>query len=167
MTVIDAITSYLPTTPGLLPKWLFFISVVSVFNSVQTYYNLSLTKQVYANKPDEVTPLSARTFGTWTLISSIIRAATAYYINDVHVYNLCIASYIVALAHFGSEWLVFKTVKFDKGLAGPLIVSTMSITWMLTQRDYYTSGWAVTAVANAASAVTSAVADAATSAVSA
>jgi hypothetical protein len=132
------LTQYLPTTPGYLPKWIFFISVVAIFNSVQSYTNLSLTKKVYANKPEEVTNLSARTFGTWTLVSSIIRAYAAYNITNVHVYNLCIISYVIALWHFGSEWLIYKTCKFDKGLFGPLIVSTLSITWMFLQKDYYT-----------------------------
>ncbi|KAF6013879.1 hypothetical protein HII13_001128 [Brettanomyces bruxellensis] len=138
MSLIDTLTTHLPTAPGILPKWLFFISVVSVFNSVQTYVNLALTKQVYANKPEEVTPLSARTFGTWTLISAIIRYFAAYHINDINVYNICIASYCVALWHFGSEWLYYKSCKFDKGLFGPLIVSTCSIAWMLSQREFYT-----------------------------
>lgn len=137
--IAELISQYLPTTPGYLPKWIFFISVVAIFNSIQTYTNLSLTKKVYSNNPAEVTPLSARTFGTWTLVSSIIRAYAAYNITDVHVYNLCIVSYVIALWHFGSEWLIYRTCKFDKGLFGPLIVSTCSITWMLMQKDFYTS----------------------------
>lgn len=138
--MLDSVfTDYLPTAPGYLPKWIFFISVVAIFNSIQSYTNLALTKKVYANKSTEVTPLSARTFGTWTLVSSIIRAYAAYHINDVHVYNLCIVSYIIALWHFGSEWLIYKTCKFDKGLFGPLIVSTLSISWMIAQKEYYTS----------------------------
>ena len=134
----SVLTQYLPTTPGYLPKWLLFISVVAIFNSFQTYSNLALTKKVYSNSPEQVNGLSARTFGTWTLVSSIIRAYAAYNMTDVHVYNLCIVSYVIALWHFGSEWLIFKTCKFDKGLFGPLIVSTVSISWMLLQKDYYT-----------------------------
>ncbi|GME71514.1 unnamed protein product [Ambrosiozyma monospora] len=64
-------------------------------------------------------------------------------------------SYCIALWHFGSEWLYYKTVKFDRGLAGPLIVSTLSITWMLTQRDFYTAGVADVA-SGVAAGVTSA-----------
>lgn len=138
MSLIDTITAHLPTAPGILPKWLLFISVVSIFNSIQTYVNLALTKEVYANKPEQVTPLCARTFGTWTIISAVIRYFAAYHINDINVYNICIASYCVALWHFGSEWIFYRSCKFDKGLFGPLIVSTCSITWMLSQREFYT-----------------------------
>lgn len=42
--------------PGYLPKWLLFISVVSVFNSIQTYVSgIELTRRVYENKPAETT----------------------------------------------------------------------------------------------------------------
>lgn len=55
---------------GYLPKWLLFISVVSIFNSIQTYISgLTLTRKVYSKKPEQTTKLSARTFGTWTFIS--------------------------------------------------------------------------------------------------
>jgi hypothetical protein len=43
----------------------------------------------------------------------------------------------LAGAHFTSEWLVYKTVKFGKGLAGPLITASLTITWMILQKDFY------------------------------
>ncbi|GME72303.1 unnamed protein product [Ambrosiozyma monospora] len=155
MSILGIVTPYLPQAQGYLPKWLFFIAVVSGFNTAQTYVDLNLTKKVYGGQPEQVTPLSARTFGTWTLISALIRLYTSYCINERNVYNICILSYCIALWHFGSEWLYYKTVKFDKGLAGPLIVSTLSITWMLTQRDFYTAG-AADVASSVAAGVTSA-----------
>lgn len=136
--------SAIPRTPiqgGLLPHWLLFISVVSIFNSVQTYQSkdLALTKKVYDSaRPGQVTDLSARTFGTWTFITSIIRYYGAYHIvGNKSVYEMVMWTFVVAGAHFISEWLVYRTVKFGKGLAGPLIVSTVSFTWMYLQKDYY------------------------------
>ncbi len=82
MSFVDLVNPYLPKLPGLLPKWLLFISVVSVFNSAQTYSGIELTQKVYEGKPHQVTELSARTFGTWTLVSCIIRGYAAYYLND-------------------------------------------------------------------------------------
>ncbi|ODV93202.1 hypothetical protein PACTADRAFT_51819 [Pachysolen tannophilus NRRL Y-2460] len=134
------IQSYLPTTPGLLPKWILFISVVSIFNSIQSYIGgLSMTRRVYENRPQEVTPLSARTFGTWTLFSAIIRCYGAYHLTDENVFNITLYSFLIAIAHFSLEWLIYGTCKFGKGLLGPLVVSTSSIAWMTLQRDYYTS----------------------------
>lgn len=129
--------------PGYLPKWLLFISVVSVLNSVQTYISgLELTRRVYENKPQETTSLSARTFGTWTLISSFIRLYGAFYLQENHIYQLTFISYLIALAHFGSELIVYRTCKLGKGIMGPLIVATTSLTWMWCQKEYYTgSSW--------------------------
>lgn len=129
--------------PGYLPKWLLFISIVSVFNSVQTYISgLELTRRVYERKPEQITELSARTFGTWTFVSCVIRFYGAFYLNEEHVFQMTFISYLIAITHFGSEWLIFGTCKFGKGLLGPLVVATTSLTWMYYQKEYYTgSSW--------------------------
>lgn len=140
MSVLSIVGPYIPKLPGILPKWLLFISIVSVFNSVQTYLSgLELTRRVYENKPLETTPLSARTFGTWTFVSAVIRFYGAYYLNNPQVYQITLASYLIAFVHFNLEWLVYRTAKFGKGLLGPLVVATSTIVWMVTQMDYYTS----------------------------
>ncbi|KAK9465347.1 hypothetical protein V1512DRAFT_266110 [Lipomyces arxii] len=132
--------SLLPQTAGILPKYLLFISVVSAFNSAQSYFGgLTLTRRVYEAKPSEVTPLSARTFGTWTFVTAVVRLYGAYHITDPAVYDITYATYLVAFAHFTSEWLIFKTAKFGKGLLGPLIVSTSTIVWMTLQKAFYLS----------------------------
>lgn len=124
--------------PGYLPKWFLFISVVSVFNSLQTYVSgLELTRRVYENKPQEVTPLSARTFGTWTLVSSFIRLYGAFHLNEKNVYQLTFISYAIALLHFISELVIYRTCRVGKGILGPLVVATTSLTWMWCQKEYY------------------------------
>ncbi|KAK9450130.1 uncharacterized protein V1518DRAFT_413066 [Limtongia smithiae] len=131
---------YLPKLPGLLPKWLLFISAVSVFNSAQSYFGgLHLTRRVYDGPAATagVTGLSARTFGTWTFITSVVRFYGAYHLNDPAVFSLTYATFIVALVHFSSEWLIYKTTKFGKGLLGPLIVSTTSLVWLTLQKEFY------------------------------
>ncbi|ONH66186.1 Ergosterol biosynthetic protein 28 [Cyberlindnera fabianii] len=138
--ILSLVGPYIPHTPGILPKWLLFISVVSVFNSAQTYLGgIELTQRVYEAKPQQVTPLSARTFGTWTLISAIIRFYGAYHLRVPQVYQITFASYCIALFHFGTEWLIYKTVKPGKGFAGPAIVATTTVIWMWTQWNYYVS----------------------------
>lgn len=134
------------------------ISVVSLANSIQSYTSLAGTRAVYSGtvrspkKPDgvpastlrtsssdlsPVTELSARTFGTWTAITSIIRLYAAYHINDKPVYEMALWTFGVAWAHFISEWLFFGTAKFGKGLIGPLVVSTGTGYWMLSQYGAY------------------------------
>ncbi|AMD20639.1 HDL105Cp [Eremothecium sinecaudum] len=138
-SVLDFTQVKLATIPaGYLPKWLLFISIVSVLNSMQAYVNKDITKRVYEGKPSETTALSARTFGTWTLVSSVIRLYGAFHLNEEHIYQLTFISYVIALLHFGSEWLIFRTCKLGKGLTGPLVVSSLSLFWMYTQKEYYT-----------------------------
>ncbi|CCK72748.1 Erg28p KNAG_0L01280 [Huiozyma naganishii CBS 8797] len=144
MLSFEDVITYTQTTisslpPGNLPKWLLFISVVSIFNSIQTYISgLALTRKVYGNKPQETTKLSARTFGTWTFVSCIIRLYGAFYLNELHIYQLAMISYLIALFHFGSELIFFRTCKLNSGFMGPLVVSTTSLVWMYSQFEYYT-----------------------------
>ncbi|KAG5362385.1 Ergosterol biosynthetic protein 28 [Yarrowia sp. C11] len=133
-------SSLLPTIPGLLPWWQLIVSITATLNSAQAYTGTHATARVYSNDTNkEVTRLQARTFGTWTFLSAIIRFYGAYYLNDPHVYDLTLASYLVAFGHFMSEFLIFKTVKLSGPSIAPMIVSTSSIIWMVLQRDWYLS----------------------------
>jgi hypothetical protein len=115
------------------------LAAVSIGNSIQTYTTLSYTKRVYSAKPNEVTGLSARTFGTWTFVTAIVRIIAAYHLNDPTMYLLAFVVFLGANLHFMSEWLVFKTTKWGEGLAGPVIISSVSLVWMLVQWDFYTN----------------------------
>lgn len=92
-------------------------------------------KKTAATSP--VNELSARTFGTWTALSSIVRLYTAYHINNPVVYEICLWTYAIAFAHFFSEWLVFGSARWGRGLASPVAVSTLTMAWMLSQWSYY------------------------------
>lgn len=156
-SILETITPYLPQHEGLLPKWLLFVSIVSIGNSFQAYLTLAYTSRIYSENPNPstpstksfnayphplapnttVTPLSARTFGTWTLIQSIVRLYCAYNISNPQIYQLAYLTYAVAWLHFMSEWFVFKTAKWGAPLAGPIIVANGSLIWMALQWGYY------------------------------
>lgn len=117
--------------------------MTALLNSLQAYLTLHYTRQVYASsslpktsttttsqQQLQVNPLQSRTFGTWTSLSSIIRLYAAYHITDPLIYQLALWSYVIAWGHFMSEWLVFGTAKWGRGLAGPVVVSTGSLVWM-------------------------------------
>ncbi|PGH10982.1 hypothetical protein AJ79_05133 [Helicocarpus griseus UAMH5409] len=128
--------SYLPQHEGLLPKWLFFVSIVSVLNSSQAYLNpTTYTAQLYNNAPANA--VQSRTFGTWTFLSSVIRAYAAFYVNEPHVYDLAMWTYGIAFAHFVSEWLVFGSARAKGRFVSPLFVASGSLVWMATQRGWY------------------------------
>ena len=96
---------------------------------------------------DAVNHLSSRTFGTWTFLASIIRLYAAYNISNPLMYQLALWTYVIALAHFASEWLVFGTAKMGKGLIGPLCVSSGTLVWMLLQWEVYlNNGWVLESV---------------------
>ncbi|EUC48667.1 hypothetical protein COCMIDRAFT_86938 [Bipolaris oryzae ATCC 44560] len=142
---MEAIQAYLPQAEGLLPKWLLFVSVISVGNSIQAYSTLAFTSRIYnptpidppPTIPKHVTALSSRTFGTWTFLACLIRFYAAYNINDAAMYQLAMWSYAVAWGHFMSEWLVFKTARWGKPLVGPVVVANSSLIWMFMQWGYY------------------------------
>lgn len=132
------------------------VSAVAAMNSVQSYSTLKFTQRVYSGtgapssdrvtktakaypSTSQVTPLSGRTFGTWTFLSAVIRFYAAYHIDNEPIYQLCFWTYILAFGHFASEWLVFGTARWGAGLAGPVIVSTASMAWMWSQWTFYLS----------------------------
>ncbi|KAF9468147.1 Erg28 like protein-domain-containing protein [Collybia nuda] len=133
-----SIASYLPQTAGWLAHWQLFVAVTAIFNSVQNFATLKLTRRIYNNVPPaNVTPLQARTFAVWTLTSAVVRAYAAYHIHDKTTYDMAMFTYLIAFGHFSSEWLIFRSAKFGAGLLGPIIVSTTSMIWMFKQYDYY------------------------------
>jgi hypothetical protein len=79
----------------------------------------------------------SRAFGTFSLLNGIIRLYGAYCINDPHVYAIVMFTYAVALFHFSAELLVYGTAELGEGLAGPLIVASSSLAWMLSQWSFY------------------------------
>ncbi|KAG5951416.1 hypothetical protein E4U53_003152 [Claviceps sorghi] len=86
---------------------------------------------------DQMTPLAGRLFGTWTLITSIVRCYAAYNLYLGPVYNIAYWTYIVAFAHFFSEKFLFKSMTFGLPQVFPFIFATGALIWMPLVRDYY------------------------------
>ncbi|KAF9174869.1 ergosterol biosynthesis protein [Mortierella sp. AD010] len=122
---------------GLLPKWLWIVGVTSFLNTFQAFVTLSATRRIYANKPHEVTGLSGRTFGVWTLLSSVIRLYGAYNLHLAPMYNITLCTFGIAWVHFMSEFVVFRTAKITGPFLAPCIVATSSLIWMVSQYGYY------------------------------
>ncbi|KZT41246.1 Erg28-like protein, partial [Sistotremastrum suecicum HHB10207 ss-3] len=129
----------LPPNPGLLPKWQLFVAATALGNTIQTFLTLSATRKVYNNNPGLVTPLSSRSFGVWTLTSAIVRFYCAYHITEKTIYDITMWTYVLALGHFTSELLIYRTAKLPGPVIGPFIVATLSLTWMFLQYDHYVS----------------------------
>ncbi|KAL9624456.1 MAG: hypothetical protein Q9160_001419 [Pyrenula sp. 1 TL-2023] len=138
--------SYLPPTPGLLPKWMLLAAIAALGNCIQSYTTVAYTRRLYAptkahsepSSPNpEVTRLSGRTFGTWTFLSTIVRLYAAYNIEDRRFYELALWTYIIAFAHFFSEWAIFKNARLWSPWALPASIASGTAVWMLLVWDDY------------------------------
>jgi hypothetical protein len=142
---------------GVLPKWILFVRVtthhsfnpwltalhqtaaLSLNSTIICYASTStaLVRRIYSHAtPSDVTPLSSRTFGIWNLLSTIVRIYAAYHIHEQTVYTLGLWTYIVALAHFGGEWLIFGTAG-GKGMLAAEATPVFTIIAMLWQWNQY------------------------------
>ncbi|KAI1877599.1 hypothetical protein JX265_003607 [Neoarthrinium moseri] len=90
-----------------------------------------------AQTTDQVTPLAARLFATYTLISAIIRLYASHHLDIEPVYMLAVWTYVVALGHFVSEGLVYKTYYLGGPQVLPLFFATTGIVWMTMQKGFY------------------------------
>ncbi|RYP60110.1 hypothetical protein DL771_010620 [Monosporascus sp. 5C6A] len=86
---------------------------------------------------DQVTPLAARLFGTYTLISAVVRIYASYHLRLAPVYQMALWTYVVALVHFASEFFVYKTTRFGTPVAMPFFFATVGVTWMVSQYGFY------------------------------
>ncbi|GAP84742.1 putative transmembrane domain-containing protein [Rosellinia necatrix] len=86
---------------------------------------------------DQVSPLAARLFGTYTFISAVVRLYASYNLHLAPVYNMAIWTYVVALFHFGSEWAVYRTAYIGPPILFPFFFATVGIIWMTSQYSFY------------------------------
>ncbi|KAI1373998.1 Erg28-like protein [Hypoxylon crocopeplum] len=90
-----------------------------------------------ARTQDQVTPLAARLFGTYTIISAIVRFYASYNLHLAPVYNITIWTYIVALTHFGSEWAIYKTAPLAPPVMLTFFFASVGLVWMANQYNFY------------------------------
>lgn len=112
---------------------------MSVYSSVASYRSEAQARHTYQGSASarQVTGLSSRLFGTWTLVSGVVRAYAAYHIASKEMYTIAFSTYAIALVHFGSEWLVYRTVTMRSGLLPPLTIASVTTIWMAVQRGSY------------------------------
>uniref|UniRef100_A0A7N9CZS1 Ergosterol biosynthesis 28 homolog n=1 Tax=Macaca fascicularis TaxID=9541 RepID=A0A7N9CZS1_MACFA len=83
-----------------------------------------------------VNGLQARTFGIWTLLSSVIRCLCAIDIHNKTLYHITLWTFLLALGHFLSELFVYGTAAPTVGVLAPLMVASFSILGMLVGLRY-------------------------------
>ncbi|KAI0691529.1 Erg28-like protein [Cerioporus squamosus] len=135
MSILDVVSPYLPQGPGYLPAWLLVVAVTAALNTVSNFASLTFSRKLY--KDAFVNPVQARTFGIWTLTSGVVRFYAAYNIHNKQVYDLALFTYLFALLHFGTELLVYRSVKIATPVFSPVLVASSSLIWMFTQYNFY------------------------------
>ncbi|CDO72472.1 hypothetical protein BN946_scf184980.g13 [Trametes cinnabarina] len=127
----------LPQGPGWLPTWQLIVAVTATLNTIGSLTSVAGSRRLYNNAPAFVNPLQSRTFAIWTLTSAVVRFYAAYNINNKLIYDLALFTYLFAFFHFGSELMIFRTARPSPPNMSPVVVSTTSLVWMLTQYNFY------------------------------
>ncbi|XP_048075980.1 ergosterol biosynthetic protein 28 homolog isoform X1 [Ursus arctos] len=122
---------------NVLRSWLVMVSIIAMGNTLQSFRDHTfLYEKLYTGKPDLVNGLQARTFGIWTLLSSVIRCLCAIDIHNKTLYHITLWTFLLALGHFLSELFVFGTAAPTIGVLAPLMVASFSILGMLVGLRY-------------------------------
>ncbi|XP_053330967.1 ergosterol biosynthetic protein 28 homolog isoform X1 [Spea bombifrons] len=122
---------------AVLRSWLMMVSIIAAGNTFQSFRDHSfLSDKLYTGRPGQVNGLQARTFGVWTLLSSIIRCACAIDIRNKTLYHLTLWTFVLALGHFVAEVFVYHTAEMTIGVMAPLMVASFSILGMLIGFQY-------------------------------
>ncbi|CAI9567246.1 unnamed protein product [Staurois parvus] len=122
---------------AVLRSWLMMVSIIAAGNTLQSFRDHSfLSDKLYTGRPSQVNGLQARTFGIWTLLSSVIRCACAIDIRNKTLYHLTLWTFILALGHFTSEVWIYHTAHMTIGVMAPLMVASFSILGMLIGFQY-------------------------------
>ncbi|KAK8028418.1 hypothetical protein PG991_005474 [Apiospora marii] len=100
-------------------------------------YDATTSGKGKAASVDQVTPLAARLFGTYTLISAIVRLYASYHLNLEPVYMMAMSTYLVALGHFATEYFFYKTYYMGGPQLMPFFFATTGTVWMVMQKSYY------------------------------
>ncbi|KIX93507.1 uncharacterized protein Z520_10685 [Fonsecaea multimorphosa CBS 102226] len=148
--------SLLPQSEGYLPLYILFVGVTAIGNAIQCYNTLSYTRRLYPGQPSATTqsskgskgsspegssspatPLSSRTFGTWTLAVGIVRLFAAYHINEAPWFQLQMLTNVVGLVHFGLEAFVYKTCSPSGPWLAPVSVALIGLVWSTAQYSFY------------------------------
>ncbi|MXQ96611.1 hypothetical protein E5288_WYG022006 [Bos mutus] len=117
---------------NVLRSWLMMTSIIATGHSLQSFQDHTfLYENIYTGKPDLVNGLQARTFGVWTLLSSVVRCLCAIDIHNKTLYYITLWTFFIATGHILFELFVFGTATPTIGVMAPLMVPSISILGML------------------------------------
>eukprot|EP01102_Stenamoeba_stenopodia_P018741 TRINITY_DN6933_c0_g1_i1.p1 TRINITY_DN6933_c0_g1~~TRINITY_DN6933_c0_g1_i1.p1 ORF type:complete len:126 (+),score=20.07 TRINITY_DN6933_c0_g1_i1:66-443(+) len=117
-----------------LSYWLYFVSSLGLFGSVQGFFRQQTLKdKQFSKAPRELTGLAGRLFGAWTAVATMVRFSCASAPHERTLQLVGMGTFLVAGGIYVAEVFVYKTVPFKNALA-PFIVASTSFLWMLKDR---------------------------------
>jgi len=139
----------LPKSEGYLPLYILFVGITAIGNAGQCYNTLSYTQRLYPGQAQATkdkssgassspaTPLSSRTFGTWTMAVGIVRIFAAYHINEASWFQMQMLTNVIGLVHFSLEAFIYKTSRPSGPWLAPVSVATIGLLWSIAQYSFY------------------------------
>ncbi len=118
-------------TSSYLSLWLYFVAALRLLAVFLGYaMPQRLTTNLFTRAPKEVTGLTGRAFGVWTLVTCVLCVITAGNPDPAGpVFFATLLSFVIAGAFFVVELLVFGTVTV-RSILSPSIVAGVSTVWM-------------------------------------
>lgn len=122
----------------LLQRWLFLVACLRLLSVYIGIFDPEKFRIALIDlEPQLVNDLYGRLFATWTLLTCGLCLICARNPTNPAIYGATLLSFVVALVHFLSELLIFKTMSI-KGAASPMVVAGLSVLWMGAGWNYYT-----------------------------
>ena len=115
-----------------LSYWLLVVAALRSISVVSGYRGpLTFQQQIFSTSAQQVTPLAARTFAIWTLVTSALAALAAFHTNERGMMIATALSFYVAAAYFTLELVIFRTVRLnDWAVVVAFIVAITSAVWV-------------------------------------
>ncbi|KAH8923137.1 hypothetical protein BT69DRAFT_1242440 [Atractiella rhizophila] len=129
----------LPSTEnGLLPYWFLFIAFLCFLNTYLSYFSGTSpvapppsSLEMFPLVPGQVTGLSARQFGGWTMISGFARMYAAYHLGNQQVYEIATFTLVVAVVFWTLEWRFYRTTNWrSPALKMAMTVDVLTLAWL-------------------------------------
>jgi hypothetical protein len=89
-----------------------------------------------ARPPQPPHGLLARVYGVKNVYTTLIRLYAAYHITSPELYNLAMCTFGGVLFLYGTEWLVYRTVR-RREVGIPAVTASLGLGWMWVQRGFY------------------------------
>ncbi|CAL5383912.1 unnamed protein product [Camellia sinensis] len=115
----------------LLGWWLMLVGSLRMASVWFGFFDIwALRLAVFSNTT--MTEIHGRTFGVWTLLTCTLCFLCAFNLDNKPLYLATFLSFIYALGHFLTEYLIYETMAIAN-LTTVSIFAGTSIIWMLLQ----------------------------------